>query len=131
MTNELEKQFFDTFGIEPSLKYYCPSCNTELEKWLDSEGIYYRCGNHPECDYFLDVQSEDFEECLNCLNFKITYPQITDRIYLMLLATLTCISNIEFPFADIQKLKEDILKEVIKHQYGFDKHQVRTLFEEG
>ena len=59
-----------------------------------------------------------------------TYPQITDHIYLMLLAILTCVSNIEFPFVDIQKLKEDILKGVIKHQYEFDKHQVRTLFEE-
>lgn len=57
-------------------------------------------------------------------------PQITDRIYLMLLATLTCISSIEFPFSDLQKLKEDILKEVIKHSYGFDKHQVQTLFKE-
>ncbi len=98
MTNELEKQFFDTFGIEP-----------------------IGCNDNKNCTGALD--------CTQCPNAK--YPQISDRIYLMLLATLTCISSIEFPFSDIQKLKEDILKEVIKHQYGFDKHQVRTLFEEG
>lgn len=98
MTNELEKQFFDTFGIEPKLKTFAIKRDEQGE--LTYPPIY-------------------------------EYPQITDRIYLMLLATLTCICSIEFPFADIQKLKEDILKEVIKQQYGFDKHQVRTLFEEG
>ena len=104
MINELEKIFFDTFGIE--------------QKYEDGT-----CDMDDECRY---------TDCSVCQRInKFNYPQITNRIYLMLLATLTCISNIEFPFADIQKLKEDILKEVIKHQYGFDKHQVRTLFEEG
>ena len=109
MTTEIEKTFFDTFGIEQKEHKEC------------------------QCDY-LNCPNPDIEECEECYyykTYKFDYPQITDRIYLMLLATLTCISNIEFPFADIQKLKEDILKEVIKHQYGFDNHQVRTLFEEG
>ena len=103
MTNELEKQFFQCFGIEPKCQ------NTFI--------------NPSKCPFI------ESRECCDCVSF--VYPQISDRIYLMLLATLTCISSIEFPFSDIQKLKEDILKEAIKHQYGFDKHQVRTLFEEG
>lgn len=101
MTDELTKTFFDTFGIKPKL-----DC--------------IRCG----------AKNFALGQCWE-VDCEKSYPQITDRIYLMLLATLTCISSIEFPFSDIQKLKEDILKEVIKHQYGFDKHQVRTLFEEG
>ena len=75
MTNELEKQFFDTFGIEPKPIYSGSKLYNPFVTGYD-------------------------------------YPTITDRIYLMLLATLTCISSIEFPFSDIQKLKEDILKEV-------------------
>lgn len=98
MTSKLEKQFFDTFGIDKRVEF--EPCYA-----LDSSTTY--------------------------LTSIKRYPQITDSIYLMLLATLTCISSIEFPFSDIQKLKEDILKEVIKHSYGFDKHQVRVLFEEG
>ena len=110
MTNDLEKHFFDTFGIEP--KHIFRGCRLGAK-------------------YYAEICDET--TCNGCDEEirKTEYPQITDRIYLMLLATLTCICSIEFPFADIQKLKEDILKEVIKHQYGFDKHQVRTLFEEG
>ena len=141
MTDELTKTFFDTFGIEPTLKYYCPSCNTELEKCLDSEGIYYRCGNHLECDYFLDVQSEDFEECLNCLSFKLTYPQITDRILLELICLCPDLDDVFF--TDVEQLKETLLTSYIKiYKYYTEveqlsdcekelKHQVRTLFEEG
>lgn len=103
MDNTIQKQFFDTFEIK-----------------LIEDGT---CDMDDDCRYI---------DCYTCQRInKFNYPQITDRIYLMLLATLTCICNIEFPFSDIQKLKEDILKEVIKHQYGFDKHQVQTLFEEG
>ena len=100
--NKIEKQFFDTFEIK-----------------LIEDGT---CDMDDDCKYI---------DCYTCQRInKFNYPQITDRIYLMLLVTLTCICSIEFPFADIQKLKEDILKEVIKHQYEFDKQQVRTLFED-
>ena len=98
--DKIEKQFFETFEIEPT----------------------YKCID--------DALEPCNEQCNDCGYYELRYPQINDRIYLMLLATLTCISSIEFPFSNIEKLKEDILKEVIKHQYGFDKHQVRTLFEE-
>lgn len=147
MTNELEKQFFDTFGIEAKIKYYCPSCNTELEKWLNSDDIYYRCADYPECDYFLDTQSEDFEECLNCLNFKLTYPQITDRILLELIC-IRCkelISIIKVKGNNLEELKNYILKLCIKDYTFYSKtsdktyneladnfkHQVQALFEEG
>ena len=113
MTNELEKQFFDTFEIKPKWK------SEQCDGWMRTTAVAYFT-NLEEAKKFGLVFQEEPE-----------YPQISDSIYLMLLATLTCISSIEFPFSDIQKLKKDILKEVIKHQYGFDKHQVRTLFEEG
>ena len=106
MTNELEKQFFNAFGIKPRGK----KCTCDVKDFAKCTTYY----------------------CTSCEKaFKKEYPQITDSIYLMLLATLTCICSIEFPFADVKKLKEDVLKETIKHQYGFDKQQVQALFEEG
>ena len=124
MTNELEKQFFDTFGIEARqfIKDF-PTREKAAAFGRKITGIpkynkdKFEIGSYTNN---IDIFQVHWKE----------YPQISDRIYLMLLATLTCISSIEFPFSDIQKLKEDILKEAIKHQYGFDKHQVRTLFEE-
>ena len=104
MTTDLEKNFFNTFGIEPIIP--CYKCSMQNTNW--------------DCK----------RTCLYDDEKRKEYPQITDRIYLMLLATLTCISSIEFPFSDIQKLKADILKEVTKHQYGFDEQQVQELFKE-
>lgn len=104
MTNELEKQFFDTFGIEASGKkctcdvrdfakcntYYCTSCEKALEK---------------------------------------EYPQITDRILLELIIILGTICTVFDK--NVDDLKENVLKNLIElsgryHIYN----QVRTLFEE-
>ena len=57
MTNELEKKFFDTFGIEPEYK----TC------------IFKYCKNKKEYD------------CENCGDRIWHYPQITDRILLNLI----------------------------------------------
>lgn len=61
MTNELEKQFFDTFGIEP--------------KNISSG----------ECKYKITPEFCE-SNCLDCKNTikEATYPQITDRILLQL-----------------------------------------------
>lgn len=108
MTTDIERQFFDTFGIEP-------------------KNIFKGCSLGAK--FYSEICKEPCKGCKNEIRETI-YSQITDRIYLMLLATLTCVGSIEFPFSDIQELKEDILEEVIKHQYGFDKHQVQALFKE-
>ena len=111
MTNELEKQFFDTFGIEP--KHKCTDGALET------------------CD----------EQCNECGYYELKYPQITDRILLELicycykhpffLRGLNCNT--------VEDLKKDILLGLInmlylpisKERKKKIKHQVRTLFEEG
>lgn len=71
MTTELEKQFFDTFGIEPETEIY----------WCDNDNKL--C----ECEY-------DCDEL--CRSRKIGYPQITDRILLELFDILRATYNIDF-----------------------------------
>ena len=106
MTNELEKQFFDTFGIEPRL-----DCK--------------RCG---AMNFALGQCAE-----VNC---EKTYPQITDRILLELICidnqenVYKCRSLAN----NVEELKTYILEEFIRlYELGLFKrvHQVRTLFEEG
>ena len=114
MTTELEKTFFDTFGI-PRL------CSSQVcEHWGDCEA------------------------CLIYPAFALDYPQITDRILLELICILTewrqyCASDYIIKAINIDILKNDILKDCLYmlNWYEFKKcgkdikHQVRTLFEEG
>ena len=105
MTNELEKQFFDTFGIEP--KYEDGTCD------MDDK---CRC-----------------TDCNTCQRInKFNYPQITDTHYLKLICILHTTNIVQLCTTNIEDLKEEILMTAC---YWFDKldikHQVRTLFEEG
>ena len=109
MTNDLEKQFFDTFGI-PRL------CSSQIcEHWGDCEG------------------------CLMYPDFALDYPQITDRILLGIIAKImwsySCTQN-DFDAYEVHTV--DNLKEaVLKHAIELSKNDayvywgVRTLFEEG
>ena len=119
MTNELEKQFFQCFGIEP--KEY-KACNS------------FPCGN-PRI------------ECENCKDYKLyktEYPQITDRILLELICILSewrtyLHSSYTIKANNTLNLKQDVLRDFLElfKWYEFKKcekgikHQVRTLFEEG
>ena len=127
MTDNIQKQFFDTFGIEP--KYYCSyhDCNCPIE---DIGKFNKKCPKQAvtqDCD----ARSK-----------QVLYPQITDRIVLELI----CIHNqYSHPFSIYGErkefLKNDILECMInmlnyfyEHEmgeYSELKHQVRTLFEEG
>ena len=119
MTNELEKQFFDTFGIEPKYK----TC------------VFKYCKNKKEYD------------CENCSDREWHYPTITDRILLELIC-IRCkelISIIKVKGNNLEELKNYILKLCIKDYTFYSKisdktyneladnfkHQVCTLFEEG
>ena len=121
MTNELEKQFFDTFGIEPK---------------NISTG---------ECKYKITPEFCEID-CLDCKNTikEKTYPQISDHILLELICILSewrqyCDSDYVIKAINIDNLKEDILKDCLymSNWYEFKKcgkdikHQLRTLFEEG
>lgn len=109
MTNELEKQFFDTFGIEP--KYYCDN------------------------DYVFEAMLEDectdgnMEKCKTCKKVGKTYPQITDRILLELIIILGTICTVFDK--NVDDLKENVLKNLIElNKRYLIYNQVRTLFKE-
>ena len=125
MSNELEEQFFHTFGIEPK------------NKCID--------GALQPCD----------EQCNECGYYELRYPQITDRILLELIKILSknfifkMFNNFDDDWAlmlntmdkDEQKwfvscngFKKALLSLLINVCNCSDvddiKHQVRTLFEE-
>ena len=131
MTNELEKQFFKYFGIEPR---YEDACTVE-DKYWDNEELANEYGTF---DQYMNCKCGDQENCTtecSCAYQKEVYPQITDRILLELICILSE-SPISISFdtlvlgaSDVEKLKGYILLSCM----GFAKdikHQVRTLFEE-
>lgn len=120
MTTDLEKRFFDTFGIEP--------------KELIFRTMNCACGCH---------------DCKNCEKYKNkfskTYPQITDRILLELI----CIINqsdaylhgeeYDFEAVNYKDLKEEVIAKCkrLADKNAFSevtgehiKHQVQALFKE-
>lgn len=115
MTNELEKQFFDTFGIEPK-----PKCAKPLLK--TTTGF-----------------CKAYKNCVGCDYNDLKYPQISDRILLGIIAKImwsySCTQN-DFDAYEVHTV--DNLKEaVLKHAIELSKNDayvywgVRTLFEEG
>lgn len=114
MTSELEKTFFDTFGIEKILP--CATC-------------YYWYDNKDRCYW-------DYKNDTECKAPKV-YPQITDRILLELI----CLNNIylwETHASTVNELKNVLLNKYIEHvNLMADENekqeyinQVRALFEE-
>lgn len=107
MINELEKQFFDTFGIKP--KKGC----TAYDKFTEEEADVICNDKCAECSYLDDV-----------------YPKIaSDR----LLELICILGSTYICVQDRETLKEHILVQCMnKQMYSKDiKYQVRTLFEEG
>lgn len=113
MTTELEKQFFETFGIEPIAEYCKHQCNNELDE----------------------------SACIGCKYIeKVEYPQITDRHYLELMVLHNIYLETKLYSLDYKSLKKEILQDLIDEQqlreikkdYVSDdlKHQVQAIFEE-
>lgn len=135
MTTELEKQFFDTFRIEPKKIYLCPRCKTKLSgcTWVGDKQRFeclYSWGEHP---YYMGKEVE--EKAI----IGYEYPQISDKHYLELI----CVLNQKAPVCkSVSLLKETILKQLIrlvsddylwitdgaKEEYN---HQVQAIFERG
>ena len=117
MNNELEKQFFDTFGIKQ--KHKC------------TDGALEPCN----------------EQCNECGYYELRYPQITDTHYLKLICLLniTLIKIVKLRGDNLEQLKNFILQGCLtdyefysnsslpeyREQAETLKHQVRALFEEG
>ena len=131
MTNELEKQFFQYFGIEPR---YEDACTVE-DKYWDNEELANEYGTF---DQYMNCKCGDQENCTtecSCAYQKEVYPEITDSILLELLVIMTRYTDIIDGFDSVQELKEFVLKELMysltQPECNIVKHQVRTLFEDG
>lgn len=128
MTNEIEKTFFDTFGIEPKFKGY-----SDIEEL--SNGSVIPCGN---IKYFNTIEEMDKANywCFNMWELNEEdkeYPQITDRILLKLICILTRFYGelVLEQCLDVKDLKEQVLNIFTRTIYkDIFKQQVRTLFEE-
>ena len=84
MTNDLERTFFDTFGIEP--KHKCADGALET------------------CD----------EQCNECGYYELRYPQITDTHYLKLIAIMSkeLAMIVNLLEENLEDLKSEILKKM-------------------
>ena len=130
MTNELEKQFFKYFGIEPR---YEDACTVE-DKYWDNEELANEYGTF---DQYMNYKCGDQENCTtecSCAYQKEVYPEITDSILLELLVIMTRYTDIIDGFDSVQELKEFVLKELMysltQPECNIVKHQVHTLFED-
>ena len=123
MTNELEKQFFDTFGIKARYYYKCKIQDTLVP---EDEFILSYCSQSEVIGFCTDKKY--YNSCRVIKIYK-EYPQITDRILLELI----CIANkayIDVEGTDIETMKNSLLENFIFFRRDvYD--QVRTLFEEG
>lgn len=120
MTNELEKTFFDTFGIGAYYKYLLIDKTSRFhnEKLFDKTNFidFMKSGK----DYLL----------LKVIKYP---PQITNRILLELICILTRFYGelVLEQCLDVKGLKEQVLNIFIRTSYkDIFKHQVRALFEE-
>ena len=136
MTSELEKTFFDMFGIEPK---YEDACTVEDKYWNNEE----LANEYGTFDQYMNCKCGNQENCTtecSCAYQRDVYPQITDRILLELICIHNTYIETNFYSLDYESLKKEILKDLIneqelrelKNDYVPDdmKHQVYTLFEE-
>lgn len=106
MTNELEIQFFDTFGIEPVIEQCYHFCNKGL--------------NCKECSEAIKIYPQITDSILLELIFILT-TLLDTTVYEDVFITVA---------KNREELKKDILQECMLYKQHI-KHQVRTLFEEG
>lgn len=106
--NEIEKRFFDTFGIEP--KRGC----TAYDKFTEEEADAICNDKCAECSYLDDV-----------------YPKISDHVLLELICIAHTSPVITFVSRDVKSLKEEVLMVLYDWVNSRNiKHQVQALFEE-
>ena len=128
MTNELEKQFFDTFGIECNISFHQQFNGAQVPRGLEfykKREELAKTGIIKIWHKMLNPRPEN--DCVYWGEYH--YPQITDRILLELI----CIANeayIDLEGTDIETMKNSLLENFIFFRRDvYD--QVRTLFEEG
>ena len=119
MTTELEKEFFDTFGIECNIHFHQQFNGAQVPRGLE----FYKEREKLEKEGIIKI----WHKMLNprpendCIYWgEYHYPQITDRHYLELICVLNkyfasayqCCSM--FASQNIEEVKNDILKELLE-----------------
>ena len=128
--NEIKEKFYKTFDIKP--KYY-DACTLEDKYWneqldnqygtfdsyLSFECPHYGEGCYSTCEYAYD---------------RVTYPEITDRILLELIAILSQRFKMSFAFErGYEDVKENILESCMNYvdENGGFVEDIQSLFTEG
>jgi hypothetical protein len=130
MTNEVEKQFFDTFGIEPHIRHWQQYNYAQVENGLklfperqklaDEGYIKITCKK---------LNPTEFNDCVYWEEYH--YPQITDSILLELICIAHTSPVITFVARDVKSLKEEVLMVLCNWVNNRNiKQQVQALFEE-
>ena len=130
MTNETEKQFFDTFGIEPHIRHWQQYNYAQVENGLklfperqklaDEGYIKITCKK---------LNPTEFNDCVYWEEYH--YLQITDSILLELICIAHTSPVITFVSRDVKSLKEEVLMVLCNWVNNRNiKQQVQALFEE-
>ena len=135
MTTELEKQFFDKFGIKPK---YQDACTVEDKYWNNEE----LANEYGTFDQYMNAKCGNQENCTtecSCAYQKEIYPQITDRILLELICVHNTYLDTNLHSLEYEPLRKEILEDLVYEQelrelkegYVSDdmKHQVQEIFE--
>lgn len=130
MTNELEKRFFDTFGIECNISFHQQFNGAQVPRGLEfykKREELAKTGIIKIWHKMLNPRPEN--DCVYWGEYH--YPQITDRVLLELICIYNTSPVVTSVSRDVEKLKEEVLMGLC-HWVNFRdiKHQVRTLFEE-
>lgn len=132
MVTDIEKQFFDTFGLEPKCE---DACELSDEYWDDE----HLANEYGVFDNYMEAKGcpIDKDGCTYNCRYSYTkevYPQITDRILLELICigTQFFAELVLLTSDNIEDLKEQVLIIYLKTAYKEKiTRQVRTLFKEG
>ena len=130
MTNEVEKQFFDTFGIEPHIRHWQQYNYSQVENGLklfperqklaDEGYIKITCKK---------LNPTEFNDCVYWEEYH--YPQITDHILLELICIAHTSPVITFVSRDVKSLKEEVLMVLCNWVNNRNiKQQVQAIFKE-
>ena len=125
MTTDIERQFFETFGIEPK---YEDACELADEYWNNEHlaneyGVFDNYMEAKGCPINKDGCTDNCRHSYT----KEVYPQITDRILLELICIAMDITD--FGASTVGDLKEVVLEILIDNPEN-TKHQVQALFKE-
>ena len=125
MTSDLEKQFFETFGIEPKML-----CDCEFKNLYD-----FRIEYGQDVCIHMDEGENPCQKCELAAQKHPLYPEITDRRLLELIC-ICCGTyfrgfSISERAIDLLSLKVEVLRHLMDYRGNFDKREIQQLFAEG